>query len=63
VRCPVLIVHGDADDIVPIALGRQLAAACSPEARLITAPGYGHNDVPLDAAGPFGATLRQFLRP
>lgn len=41
---PALVVHGDADPLVPVENGRRVAAAI-PGARLIVIPGMGH-DVP-----------------
>jgi len=38
---PTLVLHGEADGIVPVAAGRALAAAL-PSARLATLPGAGH---------------------
>jgi pimeloyl-[acyl-carrier protein] methyl ester esterase len=38
---PVLVIHGEADAICPVAAGRALAAAL-PAARLVTLPGAGH---------------------
>jgi len=38
---PALVIHGEADAIVPVAAGRALAAAL-PAARLATLPGAGH---------------------
>lgn len=38
---PALVLHGEADAIVPVAAGRALAAAL-PRARLATFPGLGH---------------------
>jgi hypothetical protein len=41
---PLLQCHGDADSIVPFALGQRLhAAACSPK-QLVVIPGGDHND-------------------
>lgn len=60
VRCPVLVVHGEADTIVPPAFGRELAAAV-PGARFVPVPGRGHNDLDLDPDGPVGAVLRAFV--
>lgn len=60
VRCPVLVVHGEADTIVPAALGRELAAAL-PGARFVVVPGCGHNDLDLGPDGPVGAALRAFV--
>lgn len=61
-RCPVLIVHGTDDDIVPLALGQQLRDACAGPAELIAVPGAGHNDLPLAASGPLGGAIGRFLR-
>jgi len=43
-RIPTLVVHGDADILVPVENGRRVAAAI-PGARLLEIPGMGH-DVP-----------------
>lgn len=47
VTCPITILHGSDDDMVPISEARALAAACS-HATFIEIPGAGHNDVPMD---------------
>ena len=60
VSCPVLVIHGDQDTIVPVAMGRQLAEAF-PNGEFVGAEGYGHNDLPIDGAGPFGARVHAFL--
>ena len=44
VNVPTLVVHGDADILVPVENGRRVAAAV-PGARLVEIPGMGH-DVP-----------------
>lgn len=41
VRCPTLLLHGEADAIVPLAAARALAAAL-PDATLHVLPGAGH---------------------
>jgi hypothetical protein len=41
---PVLIIHGEADQIVPVRMGRALAARAGSHARLWTIPGADHND-------------------
>jgi fermentation-respiration switch protein FrsA (DUF1100 family) len=45
VRSPVVILHGALDEIVPVTMGRRLAAAC-PGARYVEVPGASHNDFP-----------------
>lgn len=72
-----LIFHGDLDEIVPYSSGKeiseQLEAGFSGVStrgsgtsqvgavKLVTAHGYGHNDLPLDARGPFGHVIKDFL--
>ena len=55
------LLHGDRDGIVPLSHGRALTEAFGGEAQLLVAPGYGHNDLPLDRDGPFGARIAAFL--
>jgi pimeloyl-ACP methyl ester carboxylesterase len=44
IRVPTLVIHGDADEVVPFALGRQVASSI-PGATLRIVPGAHHNDV------------------
>lgn len=60
VRCPVLVMHGSVDTVVPQRFGRELAAAL-PQARFVEVPGRGHNDIELDPRGVVGAEMRAFL--
>ena len=59
VKVPALVLHGDVDDVIPTRFGERLAQAL--RARFVPAPGCGHNDLPIDVGGPFGADLRKFL--
>ena len=45
VRSPVAILHGARDEIVPVAMGRRIAAACR-GARYVEVAEAGHNDFP-----------------
>jgi fermentation-respiration switch protein FrsA (DUF1100 family) len=45
VGAPVLILHGDADRIVPLDQARALHAAAAEPKRLVVYPGGGHNDL------------------
>lgn len=42
-RAPVLLVHGTADDVVPFAVSRRLAAAARGPLRLVAERGGGHD--------------------
>jgi len=45
VSAPVLIAHGDQDEIVPLELGERLFAAASEPRRFLRIAGAGHDDV------------------
>jgi uncharacterized protein len=55
---PLLQVHGDADRIVPFALGKRLFEAANEPKRFVVIPGGDHNDPP---AAEFYQALDQFL--
>jgi hypothetical protein len=44
IRVPTLVIHGDADEIVPFWMGRRLAQAI-PSAELLRVPGGRHGDL------------------
>lgn len=44
-RVPLLVVHGDRDDIVPFPLGEKLFAAAPEPKRFLRVPGAHHNDI------------------
>jgi uncharacterized protein len=44
VTAPVLILHGDRDDIVPIALAERLYALINAPKRFVRFAGIGHED-------------------
>jgi len=49
VTAPLVLLHGSRDDVVPVAMGRRLAAA-RPDARYVEVPEASHNDFPGLAA-------------
>jgi fermentation-respiration switch protein FrsA (DUF1100 family) len=42
---PILVAHGDRDDIAPFELGQRLFAAANEPKRFLRVPGGNHNDV------------------
>ncbi|MEM1300777.1 MAG: alpha/beta fold hydrolase [Pseudomonadota bacterium] len=48
---PLLILHGDADRIVPISEGRKLFDAANEPKEFVTYPGGRHNDLRLHGSG------------
>jgi len=57
---PTLVLHGDADVIVPVENGRMLASRL-PNSRYVELPGRGHN-VPLEDPARFNALVLEFLQ-
>lgn len=55
IHAPLLVVHGDADDTVPFALGRDLLAAANEPKTGVFLPGAGHDN--LFAAGAVDAIM------
>ena len=51
IHAPVLFLHGDRDEIIPLRLGQVLFAAAREPKSFWLIPGAGHNDI-LEAAGP-----------
>lgn len=51
VQAPVLVIHGDADDVVPIDLGRRLFEAAGPDKEGIFVREGGHSDLWQRGAG------------
>jgi len=68
VKCPLLMMHGDNDHVVPFALGEKLFEAARHESangiekRLVILKGAGHNDVLDMANGAMRAAIGNFLR-
>jgi uncharacterized protein len=61
VRAPTMIVHGDADGIVPLEHAHRLYAAAAEPKRLFIVEGAGHNDVNTVGGQRYLALLREFL--
>jgi uncharacterized protein len=51
VRAPLLIVHGEEDDVISVAMGRAVYAAASGPKEIVTFPGAGHSDHHLHGSG------------
>jgi fermentation-respiration switch protein FrsA (DUF1100 family) len=58
IEAPLLVLHGEADTLIPVDLGRRLFAAAREPKRLVTLPGVDHVSV-LEAGGL--AHVRAFL--
>ena len=60
VRAPVLFIHGDEDEIVPLSVGQNLFQAAREPKSFWTVPGAGHNDLVETAGANYGHRLRSF---
>jgi fermentation-respiration switch protein FrsA (DUF1100 family) len=61
VRAPVLVVHGERDDVVPLAQARQLYEAAGEPKRLLVVEGAGHNDVATVGGQRYLDALRELI--
>jgi len=67
VRCPLLMIHGRQDRIVPFEQGKQLFDAAPPTShngvpkQFVELPDAGHNDMMYVAADEIGAAVAVFL--
>ena len=67
IECPLLVLHGTYDTIVPIGLGRALFAAAPPNARgiektFVECPNSGHVNLDTADAMLFEKSMRDFMR-
>ena len=61
VHQPVLILHGDQDEIVPLSQGEKLLQAANPPKSIQVLPGAGHNDTYYAAGDIYWHALSEFL--
>ncbi len=63
VTCPLLVIHGDADSVVPFSHGEKLFAAAknTPRKQFYAIPNGGHGDLLQRAATDYRDTLARFL--
>lgn len=61
VRCPVLVFHGTADRLVPLDLGRQVAAAAPGPVELVLIQEAGHNDTYARGGTAYKRKLAEFV--
>jgi hypothetical protein len=61
VRGPLLILHGDQDDIVPYAQGQRIFEAAPEPKEFYTIRGAHHNDTFIVGGDPYFAALKDFI--
>jgi len=47
IQCPIFIIHGDSDEVVPYWHGQELSTKVQPSNlwKFLTLPGAGHNNI------------------
>jgi fermentation-respiration switch protein FrsA (DUF1100 family) len=60
VRCPVLIMHGRADGLIPFRMGEELFAAANEPKTCFWVEGAGHNDLVARAGPAWEKAVRGF---
>lgn len=60
-RAPLLSLHGERDEIIPLDLGRALYEAAPQPKRFEALPGAGHNDVAETGGASYFARIGRFL--
>ncbi len=58
---PLLVLHGERDEIVPVAQGRRVFDAAGGDKRFFVIPGAGHNDTYLTGGEAYWGVLKEFL--
>jgi fermentation-respiration switch protein FrsA (DUF1100 family) len=55
VRAPLLVLHGERDNVIPVAMGRELFRLANEPKRLAVFPNGGHSDLYVDGNGALEA--------
>ena len=61
VRCPLLVLHGERDDMVPISQAKKLFDAANPPKRFQVLPETGHNDIFETGGEAYWSAMEDFL--
>ncbi len=59
--CPLLVIHGTLDTLVPVAEGNALYGLAPPPKKLYLVEGAGHNDVSLVAGSDYARNIGAWL--
>ena len=58
---PLLVLHGDRDEVVPFAQGRRVFEAAPGPKRFFAIPGAGHNDTYIVGGEAYWSAVKDFL--
>jgi hypothetical protein len=57
---PLLVIHGEADTVVPLALGQEVYSAAAEPKQFVTLPSAGHNDILAMGGARYLEAVREF---
>ncbi len=63
IRVPLLVLHGDQDDVIPFEQGRRLFEAANPPKTFYTIRGARHNDTYIVGGDNYFRAWAEFIRP
>lgn len=58
---PKLFIHGEADNVIPFALGRKLYESAAPPKQFLALAGVDHNDTFVNGGEKYYAGIRDFI--
>lgn len=61
INAPLLVLHGDCDEVVPFSMGNKLYQAANEPKRFYTVEGAGHNDTYVVGGEEYFRTLQDFI--
>jgi fermentation-respiration switch protein FrsA (DUF1100 family) len=61
IKSPLLVIHGDQDEVVPYSQGKEVFAAAPEPKDFYTIRGARHNDTYLVGGDPYFAALKDFI--
>ena len=62
IKVPILIMHGDKDDLVPFEHGKRLYDMANEPKEFYTIPGAGHNDTHIVGGDEYFDVIRSFVK-
>lgn len=62
-KCPVLIIHGEADDVIGVWHGKRLFELAREPKRAYWVPKAGHNDAYTAGGGEYWRQIQAFADP
>jgi fermentation-respiration switch protein FrsA (DUF1100 family) len=62
VKCPLLIIHGTADQVIPFEMGKEIFNKAEVEKEFVMIKGGGHNNISTIHEKEYWSTVERFIR-